>query len=252
MSIDFKELFNEEGRHAPPSTLDTDYIVRRGRRVRARRRASVGASALLGVGAVALASVALASTVPSVGGTSAAGPASSSSAAGPALTASSSPTAKPTDGPTPWGAPPTDLAAVSLPDPAPDFPVRLFPDSVQPESSGAGNQSRWVSIFRLAASPERTSTPSPGVVVSHATGPEVTMFVGAYSNPVHLSGLKSQSLAGSPEVAGVVGHLAEYTEKGTTFRCLYFTTGKFTVEIIGADVTTAQFVALGNALTGLQ
>jgi len=252
MSIDFKELFNEEGRHAPPSTLDTDYIVRRGRRVRARRRASVGASALLGVGVVALASVALAGTVPSVGGTSAAGPASSSSAAGPALTASSSPAANPTGGPTPWGAPPADLAAVSLPDPAPDFPVRLFPDSVQPESSGAGNQSRWVSIFRLAASPERTSTPSPGVVVSHATGPEVTMFVGAYSKPVHLSGLKSQSLAGSPEVAGVVGHLAEYTEKGTTFRCLYFTTGKFTVEIIGADVTTAQFVALGNALTGLQ
>ena len=252
MSIDFKELFHEEGRHAPPSTLDTDYIVRRGRRVRARRRASVGASALLGVGAVALASVALASTVPSVGGTSAAGPASSSSAAGPALSASSSPAAEPTGGPTPWGAPPADLAAVSLPDPAPDFPVRLFPDSVQPESSGAGNQSRWVSIFRLAASPERTSTPSPGVVVSHATGPEVTMFVGAYSKPVHLSGLKSQSLAGSPEVAGVVGHLAEYTEKGTTFRCLYFTTGKFTVEIIGADVTTAQFVALGNALTGLQ
>jgi hypothetical protein len=243
MSIDFKELFNEEGRHAPPSTLDTDYIVRRGRRVRARRRASVGASALLGVGVVALASVALASTVPSVGGTSAAGPASS---------ASSSPAAKPTGGPTPWGAPPADLAAVSLPDPAPDFPVRRFPDSVQPESSGPGNQSRWVSVFGLAASPERTSTPSPGVVVSHATGPKVTIFVGAYSKPVHLSGLKSRSLAGSPEVAGVVGHLAEYTEKGTTFRCLYFTTGKFTVEIIGADVTTAQFVALGNALTGLQ
>ncbi len=243
MSIDFKELFNEEGRHAPPSTLDTDYIVRRGRRVRARRRASVGASALLGVGVVALASVALASTVPSVGGTSAAGPASS---------ASSSPAAGPTGGPTPWGAPPADLAAVSLPDPAPGFPVRRFPDSVQPESSGPGNQSRWVSVFRLAASPERTSTPSPGVVVSHATGPEVTMFVGAYSKPVHLSGLKSRSLAGSPEVAGVVGHLAEYTEKGTTFRCLYFTTGKFTVEIIGAGVTTAQFVALGSALTGLQ
>ena len=87
-------------------------------------------------------------------------------------------------------------------------------------------------------------------MLGQGTDPEVTMFVGAYSKPVHLSG--SQPLPGTPEVARVVGHLAEYTEKGTTFRCLYFTTGKFTVEIIGSNVTTEQLVTLGDALTGLQ
>jgi len=50
----------------------------------------------------------------------------------------------------------------------------------------------------------------------------------------------------------VVGHLAEYTEKGTTFSVPYFSTGEFTVEISGDGVTTAQLVALGDAVTGRQ
>lgn len=244
MSIDLQELFNDEGRHAPPETLDTNQIVLRGRRVRVRRRMSGGAAALVGAGVLAVASVAIVSAIPSPGGAPAAGTSVS------AVPSSSAP--KPTGGPTPTPAAPADLAAVSLPDPAPGFPLRRFPDSLEPESSGPGTQSRWVTTFGLAVSPDVTSTPSPGNVVGHATGPEVTIFVGAYSNAVHLSGLKSHALPGSPNVAGVQGHLAEYTEKGITFQCLYFTTGRFTVEIIGANITTTQFVALGDALTGLQ
>lgn len=58
MSIDLQDLFNEEGLEAPPARFDTDYVIRRGRRVRMRRRAVASASAVVGV--IAVGSVALA------------------------------------------------------------------------------------------------------------------------------------------------------------------------------------------------
>ena len=257
MSIDLQDLFNEEGLGAPAAKLDTDYVIRRGRRVRARRRAALGTTAFVGVGVVAVGSVAL------VGNTSFGGPAQPGvgTAAGVGLTASASgavtssaPQAgTPSGTPIPSGAsvaqatPPADLAAVALANPAPGFPVRRWKDLVSQESP-----TRWVADFGLAVRPELATTSSPGQTSGTPNGPEVTIFVGAYSTPVHLGGLKPRPVAGSPAVAGVTGHLAEYAEKGTTFSVLYFSTGKFTVEIIGSGVTTAQLVALGDALTGLQ
>ena len=46
MSIDLQDLFNEEGLGAPPAKLDTDYVIRRGRRVRVPR--AVGSSSPTG------------------------------------------------------------------------------------------------------------------------------------------------------------------------------------------------------------
>ena len=256
MSIDLQDLFDEEGLGAPSARLDTDYVIRRGRRVRARRRAAVGTTAFVGVGVVAVGSVAL------VGNTSFGGHAQPGvGAAGSGLTVSASaavtsslpPAVTPSGMPFPSGAsaaqetPPADLAAVALVNPAPGFPVRRWNDDVSQESP-----TRWVAQFGLAVRPELTTTSSPGQTSGTPNGPEVTIFVGAYATPVHLSGLKPRPVAGSPAVAGVTGHLAEYAEKGTTFSVLYFSTGKFTVEIIGSSVTTAQLVALGDALTGLQ
>jgi len=276
MSIDLQDLFNEEGLGAPPANLDTDYVIRRGRRVRARRRAAVGTTAFVGVGVVAVGSVAL------VGNTSIGGhaPSGVGAAAGSGLTASPSvtgmssppPVVTPSGSPVPdlsatppalavtpsgtpfpsgtsvaQATPPADLAAVALANPAPGFPVRRWKDDVSQESP-----TRWVADFGLGVRPELTTTSSPGQTSGTPNGPEVTIFVGTYSTPVHLSGLKPRSVAGSPAVAGVTGHLAEYTEKGATFSVLYFSTGKFTVEIIGSAVTTTQLVALGDALTGLQ
>jgi hypothetical protein len=276
MSIDLQDLFNEEGLAAPPANVDTDYVIRRGRRVRARRRAALGTTAFVGVGVVAVGSVALVGNT-SFGGQAqagvgaAAGSGLTASASGavtssppPAVTPSGSPVpdlsatppalaVTPSGTPFPSGTsvaratPPADLAAVALANPAPGFPVRRWKDEVGQESP-----TRWVADFGLAVRPELTTTSSPGQTSGTPNGPEVTIFVGAYSTPVHLSGLKPRPVAGSPAVAGVTGHLAEYAEKGTTFSVLFFSTGKFTVEIIGSGVTTAQLVALGDALTGLQ
>ena len=276
MSIDLQDLFNEEGLGAPPAKLDTDYVIRRGRRVRARRRAAVGTTAFVGVGVVAVGSVALVGSAsfgghaPSgVGAAAGSGLTAPASVTGvssppPAVTPSGSPVpdlsatppaiaVTPSGTPFPSGTsgaratPPADLAAVALANPAPGFPVRRWKDDVSQEPP-----TRWVAEFGLAVRPELTSTPTPGQTSGTPNGPEVTIFVGAYTTPVHLSGLNRRPVAGSPTVAGVTGHLAEYTEKGATFSVLYFSTGKFTVEIIGSGVTTSQLVTLGEALTGLQ
>jgi hypothetical protein len=170
------------------------------------------------------------------------------SATPPALAVTPSGTPFPSGTSVAQATPPADLAAVALANPAPGFPVRRWKDNVSQETAGAGT--RWVALFGLAVRPAITSTSLTGAVSGTPNGPEVTMFVGAYSTPVHLLG--TRPVAGSPTVAGVTGHLAEYTEKDTAFSALYFSTGKFTVEIIGSGVTTAQLVALGDALTGLQ
>ena len=55
MSVDLDYYFDEAGHGGPTQSLDLDYIVRRGRRARARRHALLGATAILGAGVIALA-----------------------------------------------------------------------------------------------------------------------------------------------------------------------------------------------------
>src|SRR5207302_785904 len=67
------------------------------------------------------------------------------------------------------------LAGVSLPDPAPGFPIRRTPDS---KSSHEGlYMSR---IFLVAVRPPTTRTLAPGVTESRPTGQEATVIVACH------------------------------------------------------------------------
>lgn len=271
MTIELQDVFNHAGRTAPVSTVDLDLAVRRGRRLRARRRAVVGTSGVLGV---ALAVAGGATVLPAPG----AGPVPSTGVGAQAPTGTSQavdptngklggvPTPAPTGGsvPTPSGAsepdkggsPPAALAAVSLPDPAPGFPIRRFPDDVSLTTFGASPAAQWVATFGLGLHPEVAIRDTSGKVVGGAPGgPEVTIMVGSFDLPPLTSAgtIEGHVVVSSPLVAGVTGHVTTYAEKGTPVSELYFSSGLFTVEVIGfGGVTTDQLVALGNALSGLQ
>ncbi|MGD9525547.1 MAG: hypothetical protein AB7I38_13830 [Dehalococcoidia bacterium] len=244
MSIDLNQLFAEAGLDGPVQRLDCDYIVRRGHRARARRRAAAGATAVVGAGVVVLAGTTLASnlngtTTPRV-----------TTAAGPSATVSPSASSTPTTASSIEVA----LTAVALPDPAPGFPYRRFPDGGPRLTTMEGGADYWARAFLLAAKPEETSTDSSGNVVGGTpTGPEVTVLVGNFPimqpEKVVIGGRKASS---HPQVAGVVGTAITDQEKGVPRVTLVFASGQFNVKIVGTGgATTEQLVALGNALTGL-
>ncbi len=270
MSIDLEELFRQAGSNAPVSAIDPDLVIRRGRRLRARRRAVAGTTALVAVGAIAL------------GSTLAVGQLHARDA-GPAGFATSAPTAvaptqptpgQPTPGqptqepsisgaPTPTETSSTDTAAaptrvglrqVSLPDPAPGFPVRRAPDSVERMPVGPTPGQYWVKTFLLASAPAAEVTDAAGNVSGTPSGPEVTMFVGgmpeAKPGPDHT--IAGRPVVVRPAVAGVTGYLTTGSEKGTSTTTLYFTRGDLSVEVIGfGNVPPRALVDLGDALTGL-
>ena len=146
---------------------------------------------------------------------------------------------------------PAGIDAVALPDPAPGFPLRRWTDGVEP-SAGMGQSSTtyYVATFGLAVTPGRTLSDGS----TQPTGPEITLFVGDFPMPAVSGGrIEGHDVVASPTVHGVTGHVTSWTEKGTPMHDLYFSTGTFTVAVHGfGDVTTAQLVALGDALTGLR
>ena len=253
MSIDLQELFDQAGRAAPASSLDGDLVVRRGRRVRARRRVVAGTTTLVGVGVVAFGSIALAGTLPWGG--------QSPSVVGPAAGGASTSTRPVPSGPTTSmppsdrEAPPVGLADVSLPDPAPGFPIRRVEDKLTQTSFGPGRL-HWVQTFLLARKPATVTTDANGNTSGGVpNGPEVTVFVGDFPAAKTSPGgtIKGRTVVASPTVAGVTGHVTAYTEKGTPVKTLYFSGGGFNVEVIGfGGVTTRELVDLGNAITGLR
>ena len=122
-----------------------------------------------------------------------------------------------------------------------------------PTSFGADpNTTYYVATFGLAKTAYADVPGSPGSQVP--TGPEVTLFVGDYPMPSTSGGtIAGNGIAARPSVAGVTGYVTTGADKGTATRDLYFSSGAFLVEIHGfGGVTTAELVALGNALTGLR
>lgn len=269
MSIDLEELFRRAGSNAPASGVDPDLVVRRGRRLRARRRAVAATTGLVAVAAVALGSVVAAGAL-------------QPRAAGPAGFATSGPTAavpsateRPTSSsdPTPAGPTPTGptggrttpsgeapaptragLRQVSLPDPAPGFPVRRAPDSVERMAVGPTPGESWVKTFLLAAAPAVETTDAAGNVSGTPTGPEATVFVGGMpeARPGADGMIAGRPVVARPTVAGVTGYVTAGGEKGTPVSTLYFTRGLLSVEVIGfGDVPVRRLVDLGDALTGL-
>jgi hypothetical protein len=299
MTDDLRTLFDEVGRTAPVATLDGDSVVRRGRRVRARRRAAVGVTSAVGVGALAAGAVAVASglggstggpllgsaarvgatapdatTFVSASGTASPPPVSvticatespcaSPTPAGTAPPVSVTITGSPGTTPSPSGATvnpsasaPAELAAVTLADPAPGFPIRRWPDEVSLNSGLAGSTTGvWAALFGLAAKPETRTTSAAGNISGMPNGAEVTLFVAEMPMPARAADgtIEGNPVIATPTVAGVQGYVTSYSEKGTPIHELYADTGRFTVIIIGfSGVSVDELVALGNALTGLQ
>ena len=295
MSTDRDDLFADAYRTAPPNTVDANVVVRRGRRVRARRQAVTGTGALLGVGVVVAGSAALVGTThhvapglvgvtgssqlpsdvdPGFTGASASSGVITGTPAPPAPSPSGatpvdSPPGLVTSSPSPWkyGDPtptptitpsnvvidpnlerkPAGIDAVALPDPAPGFPLRRWKDGVAPTTFGDPTTSYYVATFGLAKTPYATVPGSPGSQVP--TGPEITIMVGDFP----LSAAAIAASDANARVAGATGYLISGTDKGTPTHALYFSSGAFTVEIHGfGGVTTAELVALGNALSGLR
>ncbi len=265
MSIDLHDVFAQAGQHAPASSVDPDFVVQRGRRLRARRRRVAASTLLLGVGAVAFASVAVATNLP--GGdrsTASVGPAAGGSAA-PAPTASAS-TSPPSPTPSVSESSPVPpagaqlrpnragLQSVFLADPAPGFPVRRAEDSLEQMNMGEHGSPVWVRTFLLATVPTTEVTDSAGNVSGHGNGPEATVFVGgmAEARPGPDGTIDGAQVVATPHVAGVDGYLTQDVEKGTPRSTLYFSVGGFRVEVHGfGGVSQGQLVDLGNAVEGL-
>ncbi|MGN6132246.1 MAG: hypothetical protein ACTHOK_18055 [Nocardioidaceae bacterium] len=268
MSIDLEELFQQAGSHAPASGIDPDLVVRRGRRLRARRRAVAATTGLVAVGAVALGSVVAAGALqpraagPAGFATSAPTAAAPSATGGPTPSeptpAAPTPTAPTVGRTTPSGEAPAPTRAglrqVSLPDPAPGFPVRRAPDSVERMAVGPTPGESWVKTFLLAAAPAVETTDAAGNVSGTPTGPEATVFVGGMpeASPGADGMIAGRPVVATPTVAGVTGYVTAGGEKGTPVSTLYFTRGRLSVEVVGfGDVPVRRLVDLGDALTGL-
>jgi hypothetical protein len=289
MISELPTLFDATGREAPPSTVDLDAAIAIGRRARSRHQVLVGAAAATSVAAVVAGTVALSSavlaapggvsTTPGAGAdpsvtTSVSSSVSSAAAAldqrstgpttpplsvsvtasPPASSASSSALQANGSNPKGGGEPPSAVAAVSLPDPAPGFPLRRWDDDVEQATIGAGGAPAWVATFGLGVRPDIPTRDSSGRVIGGTPdGSQVTILVGDFELPA-LSGLtiEGNEVVARPAVAGTSGYVTRYTEKGTVMSTLYFSSGHLSVEIFGYDnVSTNQLVALGNALTGL-
>lgn len=243
MSLDLQALFDEAGYDGPAHEPDCDYIVRRGRRARARRQVLVGGTAVIGAGVVALAGGTLLHDADGAGPTTASG--------------SGNPTASVASlSPAPSDSQPNGiqaaLQAVKLPDPAPGFPYRRQPDKVA--LTQIGRETYWVRSFLLSETPTVTSTDASGNV-THA-GPalaQATIQVGTFPIPqpdkVVIGG---QTASSHPPVAGVTGTAITQQRDGVGEVDLYFAVGGLNVQIVGTGgATLDQLVALGDALTGL-
>jgi hypothetical protein len=142
------------------------------------------------------------------------------------------------------------IKAVTLPDPAPGYPLRREPDSVAMNSFDS-NVNYWSAVFLLGVTPGATASLGAGAVEVDPTGPEATVIV-ADGHPFDLS--SPTSIGGVPVASTltVQGHPAYLTE-ACDQTDLYLSTGRFQVEVAGFGGTTiTKLVALENALTGLQ
>jgi hypothetical protein len=258
VSADLQELFDQAGRNAPPSRIDPDRAVRRARQLRARRRAVIGTTTMAAVLASAPVAISEVSSWRSSDGTEST-VAPGSSPGQPTLTAAtphdpSAPSSPPPPSPSSKEAtPPADIAAITLANPAPGFRVRRWPDQVELSTLTPGGRMYWTATFGLAIRRPVVTTEAEGSTSATPTGPEVTILVGRFPNPPTVNGsIEGHDVVATPEVAGVTGRVVRLTEKGTKVSTLYFSAGGFSVRVNGfGGVTTAQLVALGNAIDGL-
>ena len=270
MSSNLEQLFRESASAAPTSRIDLDTVVRRGRS--ARRRHQVRTAATVGVtGAIVVGIGALATSGPGAVGSGAASGGGAvpppvdvtvtASAESPHPTPSSTTVEAPVPTPTPTSTPgtasavatpatsavpkpvasdaPAALRAVSLPDPAPGFGPRRFPDSVE-------------ITINLNRVPGQFWTATFGVGDTNASGKQATVFVGDFPMPA-TSGTPTLGATPGPitDTPTVAGHQAYVTHDGDQ-TILYFRTAGFTVQVCGWNASVDDLVTLAESLRGIE
>lgn len=134
--------------------------------------------------------------------------------------------------------PPAALADVTVPDPAPGFPVRRDKDWTGHMADDRG-RSYWVNTYLLA---DRSGLDHVTLVVGYTPTAVVQPAGTIAGHPV----------IASPKVAGVIGHVTRFEEKGTPISTLYFNAGDMNVMVSGTNnVTINELVELGEAVGGL-
>jgi hypothetical protein len=138
---------------------------------------------------------------------------------------------------------PADLAAVSLPDPAPGFPLRRSTDQ-GPEPTGVTGGTFWTQAFLVGKTPDRViGRDADGRPNSFApTGPEATVLV------IDGAATTDGTVVGHTQVGGRPATFVHYEgENGLSFHA-----GRFVVQVWGfGGVTNDELVALAGALHGL-
>lgn len=262
MSTDLDQLFAEARSSAlPPSRVDLDRVVARGRRRRATVRAREGATIALagavvvGGGAFALSGGTLESRAPVQSGSDGTGtasatastPASSAEATKPpisvTITASPEPTQKGSDGSSPTDKPsftpttvngkqvlwagewPAGLELITLPDVDGFGPGRRFPDALEPNNDlNAQGTTAWTATI--------------GIGQQDGSGPSATVFVGDFPPPTAGSNARTLTVRGRSATEAMIGGQ----------RILYLRTDRWAIEVISPDATSAQIVAVAEAL----
>jgi hypothetical protein len=234
MTMDLQEIFARAGHQAPDSSLDADLVLRRGRQVRARRRAVGGAVSLVMTGTLALGAIALAGNLPGAGQTSSTLSTVSTVGLVPEAGTEAALALEYAESDTP----PAGLADVDLADPAPGSWVRRDEDSTGRMQDDYGNL-WWANNYLLQ---DRSGWKHVTLVAGYTPKAVVSVQGTIADHPV----------VASPKVAGVTGHVTEFEEKGSTMSALYFNAGEMNVIVFGLDVTVSELVELGNSVTGLR
>jgi hypothetical protein len=231
MTTELQEIFARAGHDAPATYVDGDAVLRRGRQVRARRRAVAGAVSLVMTGTMALGAIALAGGLPGAGkASSTLSPVSAVGLVPEAGTGAAS-AVEYAESDTP---PPT-LEGVDLPDPAPGSWGRRDDDWTGQMQDDYGNV-WWVNNYLLESGRKQVT------LVAGYTPRAVVAVDGT---------IAGHPVIASTRVAGVTGHVTRFEEKGASMSALYFNAGEMNVIVFGLDVTVADLVELGNAVTGL-
>lgn len=145
-------------------------------------------------------------------------------------------------GQAPAAAAPADLEAVSLPDPAPGFPVRRLQDQRAALCRCGGPRDYWAMTFLVGVGPARVTDLGNGSVGASPTGPEASVIV--TDGQVALR----KRVVGHVEVGGRPTTVLEDSGRAV----LLFSAGRFAVQVWGdAGATAGQLERLAAALRGL-
>ncbi|HVU73876.1 MAG TPA: hypothetical protein VHE83_13005 [Mycobacteriales bacterium] len=151
---------------------------------------------------------------------------------------------------------PAGLDAISLPDPAPGFPVRRDKDSSFVQSGGDGTEKlEWTRFFAVEQSPVHTQQLGCGSYESSPTGPEATIMVMSRADVPPSDGRTFEGTIAVDGTTTALGHTAYIGhDKGSDdgWVAVQASNDKWTVIASGDSGTTVdQLVTLIDAIEGI-